>query len=125
MKTNASEITHVMLRILLGALMISSGIMKAMDLTKPLGLLTKIGFPFPSFFVWVLFLSEIIFGLCLVFGFKVKYTVWPLILILVIAVVTVIIPGGSIGSTIFHLIAIMGMLHMFTSGPGRLALTKN
>ncbi len=77
------------LRIMLGLLFVVPGITKIMAPNGIIGMLSNLGFPGPAFFGWVLILSEIIFGLALIVGYKAKYAVWPLIIILVVAILTV------------------------------------
>ncbi|MDO8460551.1 MAG: DoxX family protein [Nanoarchaeota archaeon] len=127
-KSNKKCPTYTILRILLGALMLVAGIVKLMNPAGPIAMLTGLGFPMPIVLAWVLLLSEIIFGICLIIGYKVKYTVWPLVIVLIIACITVTIPGaiksGSWTNTIFHLVAIAGMVHIGLNGAGPFAIDK-
>ena len=77
-------------RIILGLTMSVAGFLK-LFVFKPagvVGMLTSLSFPAPSFFAWVLILSEIIFGLAVLFNLKVEYTAFPLAIILIIAGLT-------------------------------------
>ena len=74
-------------RILLGLLMLIPGCLKLFVL-KPaavVGMLGKIGFPAPTFFAWVLILSEIVFGIAILTKWKLQYSVWPPIVIMLVA----------------------------------------
>lgn len=74
-------------RILLGLLMLVPGVIK-LFIFKPAGvtqMLSGLGFPIPGFFAWILILSEIIFGLAILANWKLEYTAWPPVIILVIA----------------------------------------
>ncbi len=87
--------------ILLGLVMLLPGLMK-LFIIKPAAvtqMLTNLGFPVPMFFAWVLILSEILFGLAILARWKLKYTVWPPIIILVIAGLTTSINWQSIGTS--------------------------
>lgn len=78
-------------RILLGLLMLIPGLLK-LFVMKPAaieGMLSGIGFPVPMFFAWVLILSEIVFGIAILANWKMEYSVWPPIVILLIAAFTV------------------------------------
>ncbi len=73
-------------RILLGLLMLVPGLIK-LFVFKPTGvtsMLSGLGFPIPMFFAWVLILSEIIFGIAILANWKVEFTAWPPLIILVI-----------------------------------------
>ncbi len=74
-------------RILLGLVMLVHGLMK-LFVMKPaavVGMLSGFGFPAPSFFAWVLILSEIVFGIAILLKWKLECTVWPPVVILVVA----------------------------------------
>jgi uncharacterized membrane protein YphA (DoxX/SURF4 family) len=73
--------------ILLGLVMLIPGLLKlfVMKPTAIVGMLGELGFPTASFLAWVLILSEIIFGALILAKYKLNYTVWPPIIILVVA----------------------------------------
>lgn len=118
---------YTILRILLGAMMVSAGYSKLLDTAGVTGMLEKIGFFYPIVFAWVLLLSELIFGLMFVMGYKTKYACWPLAFILLVADATVIV--GKVGffspTSFFHLIGAISFIMFFFGGPGKLALEKN
>jgi len=114
------------LRLALGLLFIVPGIMKLMNPAMPAGMLEGMGFPAPVVFAWVLLLSELIFGAALIVGYKVKYAVWPLMLILVVATIIVHVPSTDPMkwiNVLFHVVGIAGLLSLFNSGPGMWALS--
>ncbi len=96
-------------RVLLGLLMLVSGLMKIFVI-KPegvIGMLSGIGFPAASFFAWVLILSEIVFGIAILAKWKIEYTVWPPIVILIVAALTVYTGGENgpqWGQILIHLV---------------------
>ena len=122
-----SEYGASLLRLTIGVMFIYTGIVKLMNPAGPTGMLTNLGFPIPTVFAWVLLLSEIVFGILVLVGWKVKYTVWPLVLILVVALALVTIPNanGNYINIIFHLVTIAGLISLYLTGPGELALGKN
>ncbi len=119
-----------LLRLTLGILFSGAGLMKIMDPSVIIGMLGQIGFPTPAFFGWLLMLSEILFGIAVLIGFRVKYTVWPLIIVLVVAALTVYLPtllsefGKNFGNFMFHLIGITALITIGLSGPGDFAVSK-
>ena len=117
---------HTLLRVVIGLLFLVSGIKKILAPDMVIGMVGKIGFPIAPFFAWVLILAEVIFGALVLVGYKVKYTSWPLAIVLAIAWILVVIPNGGIGSTnsFFHLIGIAGLITIALTGPGKWALTK-
>jgi putative oxidoreductase len=115
------------LRIALGLLFIVPGIMKLMNPAMPTGMLEGMGFPAPMIFAWILLLSEIIFGLALVVGFKVRYAVWPLAVILLVATIMVHVPSTDPMkwiNVLFHVVGIAGLVSLFNLGAGSWALDK-
>ncbi len=123
-----SSYSHAVLRILLGILFIAPGITKLLNPSAPLGMLSNLGFPIPDFFTWLLIISELVFGLCILVGWNVRYTILPLVLILVVALARVTIPGaltsGSWTSVIFHMIGIVGLIQLYARGPGMWSLSS-
>ncbi|MBS3080232.1 DoxX family protein [Candidatus Pacearchaeota archaeon] len=117
------------LRILTGFLFLIPGIMKFMDTAGITGMLTNLGFPAPSFLAWLLLLSEILFGASLIVGWKTKYTIWPLVIVLLIATLTVALPGALENpmnwiNVLFHLVGIGALISIFLDGPGNWAINK-
>ncbi len=91
-------------RILLGLLMLIPGSLK-LFVIKPsgvVGMLSGIGFPAPTFFAWVLILSEIVFGIAILLKWKLEYSVWPPIVIMLVAGFTV--SWGSWPTLLMHLV---------------------
>ncbi|MBI2451506.1 DoxX family protein [Candidatus Pacearchaeota archaeon] len=115
-----------LLRVFLGILFIIPGIGKLLDIGGPTGLLVGLGFPAPAFFAWVLALSEVIFGLSVLLGWKVKWTVWPLVIVLTVATLLVVIPNmnGNPVTLLFHLVGIAGLISLALTGPGAMAVSK-
>ena len=117
------------LRVVAGLLFLLPGIMKLMDPAGITGMLTGLGFPAPSFLAWILLLSEIIFGASLIVGWKTKYTTWPLVIVLLVATLTVALPGAlenPMGwvNVLFHLVGIGALISIFLDGPGAWAVSK-
>lgn len=117
------------LRIVTGLLFLLPGIMKFMDPAGITGMLSGLSFPAPAFLAWILLLSEIIFGATLIVGWKTRYTVWPLIIVLTVATLTVALPGAlenPIGwiNVLFHLVGLGALVTIFLEGPGAWMLGK-
>ncbi len=79
-------------RILLGLLMLIPGLLKlfVMGPGTITGMLSGIAlFSWaPSFWAWVLILAEIVFGIAILASWKLKYSVWPPVIIMVVAAFT-------------------------------------
>ena len=125
-ETGNHMLGHTLLRVVIGLLFVVSGIKKMLAPDMVIGMLGNLGFPIAPFFAWVLILSEALFGAFVLVGYKVKYTAWPLAIVLIIAEILVVIPNGGVGSTnsFFHLIGIAGLITIALTGPGKWALTK-
>lgn len=117
------------IRITIGFLLLIPGLMKLMDPTGITGMLSGLGFPAPSLMAWMLLLSEIIFGALIILGYKTKYAVWPLLIILTVALITVAFPGAlenPMGwvNVLFHVVSIGALIGIFLDGPGNWAINK-
>ena len=115
------------LRIVLGLLFILPGINKFGNPAMIIGMLGDLGIPAAGLLGWVLLLSEIGFGAAVLFGYKLKYTVWPLVLILAVATLKVGLPalGSSPMAMInvsFHLLGIAALISLYLTGPGEKAV---
>ncbi len=117
------------IRIAVGLLMLVPGLAKIANSTGIIGMLGKLGFPASSFFGWAIILAEIGFGAALILGWKLKYTIWPPIAILIMATLLVTIPSFGTNSMayinlLFHLTAITGLISLYFTGPGNLAVKR-
>ena len=60
-------------------------------------------------------------------GYKTKYTVWPLVAVLLVATLTVVIPSvvqspsANAVNLLFHLVGIGALVSGFMTGPGAIA----
>lgn len=122
MHEHCSKYGASLLRLTLGLLFVVAGIGKLLNPDGISGMLGGLGFPAPTFFAWLLLLSEIVFGLAVLVGWKLNYAVWPLVVILVVALLTVHLktlgdPMGTI-NVLFHLVGLAGLLSLYFTGPG-------
>lgn len=118
-----SEFGPTALRLVLGPLFLIPGIMKLMDPSMIIGMLGSLGFPAPTFFGWLLLLSEIVFGASVLVGWRTKQTVWPLVVVLVVAILSVHIPAMATNpmgliNVLFHLLGVAALLSVYFTGPG-------
>lgn len=93
-------------RILLGLLVLVAGLLKifAIGSAGVAGMLSGIVlFAWaPGFWAWVLILSEIVFGMAILAKWKLEYTVWPPIVIMLVAAFTAY--WGNWSSFIMHIV---------------------
>jgi uncharacterized membrane protein YphA (DoxX/SURF4 family) len=97
---------HCINRLLLGLVMIIPGLLKLFQFT-PAGvakMLGGFGFPMPLFWAWLLILSEIIFGIAILIGFKLKWTIIPPVIILLVAAFTA--HKGDWSRLLIHLVLV-------------------
>ena len=71
---------------------------------------------------WIVLLAEIIFGVALLVGWKVKLTVWPLVIIMAVAIFMMVIPNFNLPNFMFHILAIAGLVSLYLSGEGAAAM---
>lgn len=125
-------LAQTLLRVLLGLLFVVPGLGKLMNPAMIIGMLGQLGFPGPAFWGWLLLLSEIIFGAALILGYKVKWTAWPLVIVLVVATLIVHLPQlgdpnapMALIDVLFRLVGIAGLIVVSAAGPGAYAISKN
>jgi len=120
---------HTLIRVVVGIMFVLTGLAKLMNPDIPINLLSGIGFfsMAPVFWAWVLLLSELVFGVLVFVGYKVKYTAWPLALVLVVAALTVGLPSQWNQSSGFflHLTGAAACITIALTGPGKYAITKD
>ncbi len=87
--TNGKNYSITFMRVMLGLLFLIPGISKLLNPDAIIGMLSGLGFPGAALFGWILILSEIVFGIALIVGYKVRLAVIPLIIILIVAILTV------------------------------------
>ena len=114
----------LVLRVFTGLLFFIPGLMKLLNPSMIIGLLGNLGFPVAAFFGWLVLISELLFGGLVILGWKLRYTVWPLVVILGVATLTVVLPSMSSGPAdlLFHLLGIAALVSLFFSGAGRFSL---
>ncbi len=97
-------------RWLLGLLMLVPGLLKLFStgVAGVTGMLSGIAlFAWaPGFWAWILILSEIVFGIAILANYKLKYTVIPPMIILLVAAFA--FNWGRWSSFLLHLVAISG-----------------
>jgi len=125
-ESNNHMLGHTLLRVTIGGLFLIMGLSKFGNPAGIIGMLSGLGFPGSTLFGWLLILSEIVFGAMLLVGYKVRFSAWPLAIVLAIAWVLVIVPTDGIRApnSLFHLIAISGLITIALTGPGKYAMTK-
>ena len=115
------------LRLGLGILFIFMGFGKLQNPAGITAMLQGIGFPAPIFWAWLLLLSELIFGIAILIGLKVRYTTIPLIIVMIVAIVTVQLPGlpDSTPQLLKDWSILFSLVGLMLTGSGKLAVTKN
>ncbi|MCR4285205.1 MAG: DoxX family protein [archaeon] len=105
MKKNTAMYSVTTNRILLGLLMLIPGLSKLfiMGADAVSGMLSGFGFPAPLFFAWVLIIAEIATGIAIIANFKIRLSVIPPIIIMVIAGILTFSPE-RIPSLIMHIV---------------------
>ena len=131
MKCDCKEYAPSVLRLALGLVFIIPGLQKLANPAMIAGMLQGMGFPAPTLLGWLVLLAEIIFGVAVLVGWKVKKTVWPLVVILAVALISVHIPAWmaakpmALIGVLFHLLGIAALVSLYLSGPGAKSINKN
>lgn len=129
MKDNNAAYGGLILRVVVGLLFLVPGIFK---LTAPAGaqsMLEGMGIPAAAVMVWLLILAEVLGGLALILGVGTKYAVWPLVIVLVVATVTAVVPSFATDpmamvNLLWHVTGIAALISLYLTGPGALSLAK-
>ena len=117
-----------LIRIVIGLMFFFGGLWKIMNSAAFTSNFAIFGLSLP-WLAWILLLSEIIFGLALVVGWKVEKTAWPLLVVMAGALVVNWIPNISFGipsitAIGFHLLTLLVLFKLITTGPGEWAVSK-
>ncbi len=119
-----SNYAPTILRFVLGGFLITAAVLRFLNIEGVTQFIWQYGFPIPYFFAWLWILTEFIFGLMVLIGWNVKYTVWPLVIVLGLLVTIVYLP--AIKETIlfvwFYLMAIAALVSLSLTGPGALSV---
>ena len=123
------DITYGLSRIVIGLMFFFVGLWKIMNSGAFTSNFAIFGASLP-FLAWILLFSELVFGFSVLIGWKVKYTTWPLLVILAGAVIVALIPNfsfgvGSITVIGFHFLAILVLVNLMANGPGEWAVQNN
>lgn len=112
------------LRFVLGGYFLTTAIAKFISLDEITNFIGSYNLPGAYFFAWVWILVEFIFGAMVLTGWNVKYSVWPLVIVLSLIIVFVFLPvfSSSIIMIWFYLIAICALVSLYLTGPGAWAV---
>ena len=116
-------------RLGLGVMFLAAGIMKLMNPSGFIGMVSGMGLPMATLMGWLAIIAEVAGGAALVLGWKVRYAVWPLVIVLLVAIVAVWLPQLSTNmmapvTILLQISAIASLVSLFLSGPGALAVEK-
>ena len=122
-----AKYSPIIFRIVLGLMFLVAGINKLTNPQGIIGMLSGAGFFVPSFFGWLVIITEILGGAVLLFGWKLRYAIWPLAVVMAVATIMVTIPNitKNPSSFFFHLLAIGALVSLYLTGAGKWALDKS
>ena len=116
------EYAPLALRIGIGGLFITTGLTKLMGPAGVVGMLSKIGFPAPTFWAWLLIFVELLFGVAVLTGFKLKYATVPLAIVLIVAII--VMAPSQLMSTLKDVALLSGLISLWLSGAGKVSLSR-
>jgi len=108
------------LRIGVGGIFLTAGIMKILNPPMIVGMLESLGFPGPTFWAWLLILAELLCGAAVLTGFKLKWTTVPLVIVMIVAIAT----SDQPMTVLPNVVILSGLVSLWLSGPGAWALDK-
>lgn len=121
-----AQYAPTVIRIMTGIIFLVHGIQKLQGgVAGVAGFLQSLGFPIASVFAMILIATEILGGLSFVLGYKTHWSAKFLAVVAVVAFLTVHISKGFFmqnGGYEFILLILAGVVSVYLSGPGKLAL---
>jgi putative oxidoreductase len=114
-----SEYAPLLSRLAIGIFFVVMGINKLKNPDMIIDMLGSLGLVAPIILGWVLILSEIVFGAALVVGYRVKYAVWPLAAIIIVALFLVAIPSGQQPNIFWHILGLAVLVSLYLTGSGK------
>lgn len=130
MDKKCSEYAPAILRLALGLLFIVPGLSKLANPGMIIGMLGGMGFPAATLLGWIVILVEILGGVAVLVGWKLKQVVWPLVVILAVALFAVHVPSilakapMAMPMALFHLLGIGALVSLYFSGAGKYAIKQ-
>jgi putative oxidoreductase len=124
-----SGLAPVVLRVIVGVVMAWHGWQKLSNGPENLadGLLTAEGVPAPLVVAWLMTIAELVGGIFLVVGFLTRLSTWPILVILIGAILLVKVDIGLLSGregtgAELDLALIAGLIGVLLLGPGRPSL---
>ncbi|MFQ5531504.1 MAG: DoxX family protein [Candidatus Nanoarchaeia archaeon] len=124
---------HGLARIIVGLMFALIGLSKLLNSQGFIGNLAFLGGA-ATVIGWIVLLAELVFGIAILVGWKVKLTTWPPLVIIVLGTILVIIPGLAVGgagfnpgylsSLFMHLLTIVILVGIMKMGPGAWSVGK-
>lgn len=126
---NKQDLGLLVIRVAFGILFLIPGIYKIFVPSDSAFFLIAAGVIYPNFWVSILIFFEVLGGLSLITGYKMKLFTAPLVVILLVALVLVVVPGlasDKIGliSVLFHLVGAASLIGLHLTGPGKYIFIK-
>ncbi len=113
------------LRLVLGAILLTHGMLKFMHLSSTAQFFSHIGIPLAGVLAPLIAFLEVVGGLGLILGIGTRLFAVLLAGDLLVAILTAKLSAGFVGGYEFELALIAGLISLLLSGPGRLALLKD
>ena len=114
---------NFIIRLGIGGLFIINGIMKLLMPASVVSMLSGLGFPAPEAFTWLLILSELVCGTAVIVGFKLRYSVVPLAIILLLGII--LNPMNSLVDQLKNAALLATTIGLALSPVGALALKEH
>lgn len=130
-KTGSSNRGIFLIRLAVGLIFFTQGILKYCDPKMGVERFTRIGFPYPYFTAHFVGTFEIVCGALVLIGLFTRFAAVPLAIVICTAIATTKIPELSRGSQGFWFMVsdartdfamLCSLLFLIASGPGRLSL---
>lgn len=116
MKRNTQDVALFILRLIVGAIFLYHGWPKLLNQPELLG--------FPGFFGFLIGIIEVLFGILLILGVGFPWAVYPLMAVIIVALLFVQLPRGLTVSSERDLLVLMSLIILHAFGQGKYAIQK-
>lgn len=120
--SNQPNIGLLILRVVIGIVFVTHGVMKLNSIEMTAGFFSKIGIPAAGFFAWVVGLVETVGGVALILGLGTTVVTALLGIVMLVAIFSAKLSAGFISGYEYDLTLLAGLASLLLQGSGKYSL---
>jgi uncharacterized membrane protein YphA (DoxX/SURF4 family) len=120
--SNQPSIGLLILRVVIGIVFVTHGVMKLNSIDMTAGFFSKIGIPAAGFFAWVVALVETVGGAALILGIGTTIVAILLGIVMLVAIFSAKLSSGFVGGYEFDVTLFAGLASLLLQGSGKYSL---